>query len=593
MTLAKCQGCLKPRDYLLLVLYCAALFGVTLVSGRPLSVHESVLPQSAREMYADGDWVVPKKGGTPWLESPPLPQWITVGIAQVFGRCDRLWIVRLGPVLMATLTAVLAAWMASYCFGRSIGRLSGFVMATTCQFTRYAWLAEDEIFLCAVVTAAVALFVRIEFADAPAELPSLARPWRCLLGPRSPWVLAFFVVLGLTNLVKGLLFGTAMAAIPIAGYLLWNRDAGRILRFVWLWGWLAFAAVMLAWPLAAYQRYPDVLELWNYDLGGRLDGTYVELREPPWYYAVNLPWMLLPWTFVIPAGMWFTRQNALRERHSPERFLWCWAILVPLAFSIPGGKHHHYLLHALTPWAILSALGLVWIRQWMASWPHLLRNPLASLGTVALPAGLAIWLLREKIPGPAWVPLTALGIVPLLSVGLTWAVHHANVRLAAGTLFTALGLAYGMGHWYAGKYADRHRFDAAFLQQVDAAIGPDETLVVDMAVEPLRGFFCLFYLGEGVVPLHNLSFLVDERIPRDRDVYLITKQYHKAHLAQIADVDVVLQSRQTGKRADEGERLTLFRLRYHPDAPRVSARDARVSPMQAIYRTAGPNLHRF
>ena len=97
---------LAIRDYLLLGAYCLILYGVSLISGRELTIHEAVLPQSARSMLADSDWVVPKKGNAPWLESPPLPQWCTVTIASVIGRCDEVWIVRIGPAVMATAVVV-------------------------------------------------------------------------------------------------------------------------------------------------------------------------------------------------------------------------------------------------------------------------------------------------------------------------------------------------------------------------------------------------------------------------------------------------------------------------------------------------------
>ena len=75
-----------------------------------------------------------------------------------------------------------------------------------------------------------------------------------LFGTR-PWpVVVFFVLLGMTNLVKGLGFGTAMAAIPIAGWLIWNRDWRRCSKYAWFWGALIFGAILAAWPLAARWR---------------------------------------------------------------------------------------------------------------------------------------------------------------------------------------------------------------------------------------------------------------------------------------------------------------------------------------------------
>src|SRR4051794_16627926 len=95
---------LQRSDYLLLTLFSLALFGFSLIGGRVLTMHESRLPQASREMLSNGDWLIPMSGGRPWLERPPLPHWITAGVAILCGRCDQVWIVRIPPVLMGTLS---------------------------------------------------------------------------------------------------------------------------------------------------------------------------------------------------------------------------------------------------------------------------------------------------------------------------------------------------------------------------------------------------------------------------------------------------------------------------------------------------------
>ena len=68
---------LESRDIALLSLFCGLLFGAGLVLGGELSWSEAVVPQTARTMVADGDWLVPKRGAGPWLEGAPLAQWLT------------------------------------------------------------------------------------------------------------------------------------------------------------------------------------------------------------------------------------------------------------------------------------------------------------------------------------------------------------------------------------------------------------------------------------------------------------------------------------------------------------------------------------
>src|SRR5213593_2439615 len=128
---------LQRRDYVILAIFCLVLFGHALFVGGPLTMHEGVLSQTSRAMYLEPDWIVPRMGEAPWLERPPLPQWITVAIANVVGHCDAEWVVRLGPILAGTVTVLITGWLAGAWFGRAIGLLAGLILASMYQFLRY------------------------------------------------------------------------------------------------------------------------------------------------------------------------------------------------------------------------------------------------------------------------------------------------------------------------------------------------------------------------------------------------------------------------------------------------------------------------
>ena len=102
----------------------------------------------------------------------------------------------------------------------------------------------------------MAVFAHLEFRRPLTETEPVGFFGRRPSGP----VLVFFVLFAMTNLAKGLIFGTLMVAIPIAGYLAWNRDLRAIRRYVWLWGWLAFVLVAAAWPVAVY---PPIRTWWS------------------------------------------------------------------------------------------------------------------------------------------------------------------------------------------------------------------------------------------------------------------------------------------------------------------------------------------
>ncbi|HXY34602.1 MAG TPA: hypothetical protein VEI07_10265 [Planctomycetaceae bacterium] len=603
------RGRLTRVDLCLLVAYSAVVFGIAVVSGRPLSLHEAVLPQTARSMLADHDFVVPKidakHPGTvegtmppaPWLENPPLPQWCTVAIASLFGRCDSEAIVRIGPTLVSIGAVLAVAWMAALWFGRGIGVLSGLAMATTLEFTRYSWSSEDEIYLCGVMAAVMALFVKNEFALANEVWTSkTATPQprlgvlRVLFGGRSWWLLAFFVALGATNLVKGLLFGAVMAGAPVAVFLLGTRDFRRVVKYVWVWGSLAYTVVMFAWPIAILARYPDVTDLWFFDLGGRVSGNYTVTNAPLWYYPVNLLWMCAPWTLLVPFGLWATWKRCWNEPASPERFLWCWAFVVPIVFSIPGGKHHHYLLHALSPWAIFGILGAVKLREVVPSLPRLLTRPSLSLLTVGLPAVVAIWIFHAKIPGPSWFPYALMVAAPVVAYLATWGTLDANARRGAAIVFALLLVAYCGGHLYSAQYLDRYRDDVAFLKAVRARADREQLPVfVDMGTHPFHGMLGLFYQRESATLLHDLTFLNAAEIHAP-EILLVSLSFEQEHLAQWGKVEKLDQSPTADRGVPHDGKLTLYRLKFRPGLKRMAVHDLRISPLQAMHRRPGPMM---
>lgn len=579
------EDTLSRSEWVLLTLFCLCLFGFSLFGWRPMTMHEGVLPQTARTMFADQDFVVPKNGDRPWLESPPLPQWVTVAVASLFGRCDTLWIVRIPPALSGTVCVLLTAWMACVLFGRRVGLLAGFVHATMYEIAQYAWLAEDEIFLCTLVTAAVACFVAIEFARGESLEPGS----RSFVGPRTRRLAVLFVLLGLTNLAKGLLFGTVMSLVPVAAFLLGTRDPRRILFYFWLPGWCLFVLIAAAWPLAAYLRYPDVTQVWWYDHGGRLDGQYADITQPWYYYLKLLPTILAPWIVLMPWSAVVTWRRAWDDRSSAERFVWGWAILVPLVFSIPTGKHHHYLLHAVAPWSMLAAYGLA---RWYAaiqSGPAWLRNPWPALATVGLPATAALWLTRHKTGlSTEHLVLLSLG-APLAGVVLAWGLTQSRPRLAGGFLFGLVATGFLGGHIAAGKWFDQSRHDAVFLTKVRDYLGDDKTLVINGATRSLDEFRFQFSQSNRARVVHNLTFLRDASLPAD-EVHVLARARDATSLSEYGTPEIVLQSEKTRREKTPADRWSLFRLEFHPGLERVAATGIRVSPMQAMQRADGPFL---
>jgi hypothetical protein len=304
---------------------------------------------------------------------------------------------------------------------------------------------------------------------------------------------------------------------------------------------------------------------------------------------VTLPYVILPWTIPALVGLWVTGTRAVRQRFTPERFLWTWALLTPAAFSIPDGKHHHYLLQCMAPWAILGALGAVRIWQAIQHSPAWSRSPLAGLLALGLPGELALWAFGHRIPGPSWIVPILLIAWPILVLGFSWVVSRRDGRLAAATVFALLAVCYGLFYTYQTNYLNSYRDDMDLLRQVRARVKPDEPLFINFdGLYLLETFHLLYYSDEHAVLLHNLTFLLDERI-KQKEVYVLARAFDSAYLSSLGSAEVVLQSKHTKGERLPADRRTLFHLCFRDDLPRVSG-DVRISPMQATYRAAGPFL---
>jgi 4-amino-4-deoxy-L-arabinose transferase-like glycosyltransferase len=464
--------------------------------------------------------------------------------------------------------------MASVWFGRNVGLLSGCVLATFYEFHHYAIAPESDIFVCTLVVIGMALFVHLEFQRTDDTSASL-------FGPRPLSVLALFVVLGLGNVVKGLYFADLHMLAPIAAFLLWRPWPWQsVRRYVWLPGWLVFVVVGTAWALAAYARHPDIVHLWTSDYQGRLMGW---LAEPWWYYAANLPICLLPWTPLALLGLWLTRDKALFEARSPERFLWCWAIMPVLVLSIPQGKHHHYLLSTMAPWAVLAAVAGVRVHEWVAR---------QSLGVITLIAGVigevALIAVAYKVQGvAAWVPLMLVGW-PAGCAAVWLASCQADAMRAMAVLLAAAVLLYwGKEHpeWVQQR---GHRADLALLEEAKKLTPANCPVLVLDTWGPLDPSWSMYHLmGRGRM-LHNITFLRDDRLP-EGDLYVLSRPMHVQAAGQLGRVEELARSSFSRGEKEPSQRLILYRIRLFPHVARLPG-DVYISPMQATGRALGPVL---
>ena len=642
------DGPVRKTDYLLVGLVALLAFGTVAFSGRPLTMHEARLPQTGREMLATHGWLLPTSGGRPWLERPPLPHWVVAAAMAIAGRVDSVPVVRLPSAVMGTVAVLLTVWMAGRCFGRTVAVLSGLTLTTAYEFYVYAGSAEDDVYLAALVAAAMALFVRRTFPD-----PGERGGW---FWSNRPWdVWAFFAVVGLTNLAKGPLLGVAFVGSTVGAFAVWDGLAtGRWAtfgRYTWLWGWAVLIGLTLAWPLWALHVYPDVADNWRYDYLGRMNGAYADINQPWWYYGPTWAVSLLPWTPACVVGLlatayevcptlrplvrrfrhWFGRQKveprgftvvmpnvtdrlasetvgdedgtaAPRQpgagrpglnggvdvgRASAWRFVWCWAFVPLMLLSVPHGKHHHYLVPLVAPSAILAAVGVREIGRFLL----VPRGP--AWGPWAVAAGLAVaaWIAAVTV-GHAQIPVLGLAgawTLFLLAVAVALSRHSGRGLMAAVTAMLVVG--YGWAMAFAAGATDHTLADTAFLIRARGEVPATVPLLINAKLGPVGNldfFRVQFYSRPDATLLHNLSYLRSDRITAPT-VYVIARGGSRLALATLGTVDVVDASDDSHEATVGRRRLgnfTLFRLTFAPGLTRYPPPPVPTS-LQAMERSEG------
>ena len=268
---------------------------------------------------------------------------------------------------------------------------------------------------------------------------------------RNRWRIGFWVLLGLTNLVKGPALGMAIAGIGLLGWILWQRDWRLIVRLISPTGIILFVLIAAAWPLLVWwQGYGDVLwQEWQVHILGRLtDQSFIEQQSPWWHYATTIPWQLLPWTPLLPIGLALVVYRGVTANRPFERLLAAWLLLPVLALSAVGTKHHHYIMHALPAAAPIMALGLVTLEGWLG---------------------------RLRILRTLTARRLCFGLIGLLGVGgivwaANWTDHLAGIALVTTTI--CFGLLVVFDHMTRGR---SKQANTAFISTVIVAIAAFHT----------------------------------------------------------------------------------------------------------------------
>ncbi len=444
-----------------------------------------ILPGVA--MLDTGQWVVPTVGGVPFLNKPPLVNWLAAASFRLTGTRNE-WAARAPSVLVVLALGLTAVWALADLLTPAGGLLAAIFALTNIGLMEKGRLAEIEALYLGLYGIALLLWLGAWHAGATHARRTPIRTWVL------PWV-----VLGLGLLAKGPLHLLFFYAVVVAVL----TCAGR-LRDLWNWahlvGVLLMLGVFVSWALPYLHRIDAgrVGGVWYAQVAGRLE-VGETFRLVPW--LLNVPRGLvnfLPWVVLLPlAWRWRPpRPTGLRPDDLAAAIVrgLRWAVggcFLVVSFA-PGGQPR-YALPLLTPASVLLALILVCEGRRVLSgslpliWSRVVMVCLA-LAVVAAPVAAVVG--GNHAWRWSWAVLVIAAGTSLVGAVQSWKIREGFVALglasALAMMLLTLDFAFGAVPWL--RRAETVR--PAGRQINAAAHGNGPIAVLQPGFVPF-----LFYLG--------------------------------------------------------------------------------------------------
>ncbi len=373
---------------------------------------EPYFAEGAREMLADGNWLVPHINGDLDNHKPPFFFWLIAWFGWLAGGITPL-IARI-PSVLAGLGAL---WLTIRLGSRTdpvAGRLAGLVLVTTYMFWDKARWAQTDAVLCFFILSALYLFDR-QYRPVPSPNPN---GW--LFRSELRIAILFWISISLAFLTKGPI-GLVLPSGIILTVAIWDRRAKELLKLHPLLGFLILLAIVGTWAYLATTRvegYHALASVKEHFFERASQGMHH--HQPFWYYGEVWTYSLLPWSFLFPGMLFF----GWRSRNEPQtRFTLVWVVFTFLLFSLSTEKRDLYILPSLPAIALLMSSWLARVcrtpgdksslGQWARAGFHVIAGVL-TIAAVVLP-----FVANELTPAAFW-PATASAALLLISGLAIW-----------------------------------------------------------------------------------------------------------------------------------------------------------------------------
>ena len=396
---------LRLLPYVLIAVLCVAGFFFRLGAVPLTGLDESLYAESAREMLASGDYVVPRFNGEPFFDKPPLLYWLQAASMRAFGVNS------------------FAARLPSACAGIALVAVT--MLLGTMLGNRRTGLAAGASLGCCILCAALARMAIMDALFALTITISLGAFLLAVTKAAPRWLyLVFWAGAGAAMMVKGPA-GPVLIALVTLTYIVLRR---RWKIFAECMPWLGlplFALVALPWYFAVNTTTGGTFfnEFFWHQNVARAAGKDFYHNQPFFFYIPVFALGFFPWSvFLIPAWKTAVRlaptvsnpavQSTGRRANDGVHeeaalFLAVWISVVLVVFSVIVSKLPGYIFPLFPAAAVLSASA--WADEGRVG-----SRTLAKCAWVALAVSVvfaaALLFAEMKLPQP--IP----GLRPILAV---------------------------------------------------------------------------------------------------------------------------------------------------------------------------------
>jgi 4-amino-4-deoxy-L-arabinose transferase-like glycosyltransferase len=346
----------------LVILALTAILFFARLGARALWASEFRWAEIAREMLLTHNYFWPTINGRVYFDKPLGSYWLVVGATWITGVMNEA-AARIPSAFAGLFAVALLIVLARRLYDLRAGVMAGAILATSFSFVFFSRHASADVETITGELAALLLFINNQRR------------------PTGWWIIALWVIMAITSLMKGLL-GFVLPITIIGTYcclaegwaelgrnvlhgslsdrLRWLIDRNR-----WFFNWktliaVAIAAAIYYLPFAVSQR-----------LTGSDRGLYMVYREnveryfdpfdhrgPIYLYTYIIFALMAPWSALLPAALFHAHQrfhftdptHAHRTRFALVFF---WATFI--FFTLSGSRRSYYILPILPAAAILIA----------------------------------------------------------------------------------------------------------------------------------------------------------------------------------------------------------------------------------------------